>query len=144
MELRRRTGSPPAASGEIPMASRAGVTGAGLGKFSGAEAELRQGLARARMQRCGESTAEQSALHRRWRGGGGSRVWRRRRCGEMRAQRGLQRQLKEARDPGRACPLRVRRNPGEDRRFDVARPVEKAALACGPAGRGRARVVHEQ
>jgi len=38
MELRRWTGSPPAASGANPMASRAGVAGAGLGKLSGAEA----------------------------------------------------------------------------------------------------------
>ena len=69
---------------------------------------------------------------------------RRRRCGEMRAQRGLRYQVKEARDPRRACPLRVRWNPGEDRGIDAAQPVEKAALACGPAGRGRARVIHEQ
>jgi len=36
MELRRRTGSPPAASGGIPMAPRAGVAGARLGQLSGA------------------------------------------------------------------------------------------------------------
>ena len=41
MELRRRTGSPPAASGANPKASRAGVAGAGLGKLAGAEAGLR-------------------------------------------------------------------------------------------------------
>ena len=60
--LRQRTGSPPAASGANSMASRAGVAGAGLGKFYGAEVELRRGLAGARMRRCGESMAEQRAL----------------------------------------------------------------------------------
>ena len=62
VELRRRTGSPPAASGEIPMASRAGVAGAGLGQLSGAEAELRWGLSRARTRRCGVATAAHGAL----------------------------------------------------------------------------------
>ena len=65
MELRRWTGSPPAASGANPMASRAGVAGAGLGKLSGAEAELRRGLAGARMRWCRVATAAHGALRGR-------------------------------------------------------------------------------
>ena len=71
MELRRWTGSPPATSSANPMASRAGVAGAGLGKLAGAEAELRRGLARARMWRCGMATAAHGALR-----GGAMRAWR--------------------------------------------------------------------
>ena len=69
MELRRRTGSPLAASTANPMASRAGVAGAGLGKLAGAEAELRRGLAWARMRRCSVAMAAHGSLcgGARWR-----------------------------------------------------------------------------
>ena len=69
VELWRRTGSPPAASGANPMASRAGVAGAGLAKLSGADAELRRGLAGARMRRCGVATAARALLRAEQRGG---------------------------------------------------------------------------
>ena len=65
VELWRRTGSPPAASGGIPMASRAGVAGAGLGQLSGAKAELRWGLSGARMRRYGVASVAHGALRGR-------------------------------------------------------------------------------
>ena len=70
VELRRRTGSPPAASGANPKASWAGVAGAGLGKLAGAEAGIWRGLAGARLRRCGVAAAAHGALR-----SGAVRAW---------------------------------------------------------------------
>jgi hypothetical protein len=49
-------------SGAIPAVARAGVTGEGLGKLPGTEAELLRGLAGVEVQRGSGSTVEQGVL----------------------------------------------------------------------------------